>query len=305
MSLRRKYPTAPIAAAGVVVLRDRKVLLVKRAKEPDGGRWTIPGGAVELGETVREAAAREVREECGIEVEVGPVVGVVDAIFSDEEGRIRFHYILIDLLAKYKGGELAPASDALAIRWVPLEELNCLNVPERAKRIIRKAFKMTRGGSPMLEEVVGQLLVKRGLTVAVAESCTGGLIAHRLTNVPGSSRYFLGGVVAYANEVKERVLGVSHETLGQHGAVSEETALEMAGGARLLLGADIALAVTGIAGPSGGTPEKPVGLTYVALVAKDCERCERHVWRGNRGENKEQTADAALEMLRGYLEATS
>ena len=154
-----------------------------------------------------------------------------------------------------------------------------------------------------LEEAVGRLLAERGLTVAVAESCTGGLIAHRLTNVPGSSRYFLGGVVAYANEVKERVLGVRSETLRRYGAVSRETALEMAREVRRLLGADIALSATGIAGPTGGTPEKPVGLVYVALAAADCEQCRRHVWQGARLHNKEQTAEAALRMLLEYLEA--
>ena len=154
-----------------------------------------------------------------------------------------------------------------------------------------------------LEELVARLLTEQRLTIAVAESCTGGLIAHQLTNVSGSSAYFVGGVVAYANEVKEQVLGVSGETLAAHGAISEETVREMAGGARRLFGTDVAISSTGIAGPTGGTPQKPVGLVYVALAAQDFERCERHLWRGDRLENKRQTAEAALEMLRQYLEA--
>ena len=154
-----------------------------------------------------------------------------------------------------------------------------------------------------LEDIVGQLLTEQGLTIAVAESCTGGLIAHRLTNVSGSSAYFMGGVVAYSNEVKERVLGVSGETLAAYGAVSEECAREMARGARRLFETDVALSSTGIAGPTGGTPQKPVGLVYVALATPDLERCERHLWRGDRLGNKQRTADAALEMLRQYLEA--
>lgn len=154
-----------------------------------------------------------------------------------------------------------------------------------------------------LEEIVGRLLTEQGLTIAVAESCTGGLIAHQLTNVSGSSAYFIGGVVAYSNQVKERVLGVSGETLSVHGAVSEETAREMARRARRLFSTDVALSSTGIAGPTGGTPEKPVGLVYVALAAQDVERCERHLWRGDRLENKRQTSEAALEMLRQYLKA--
>ena len=154
-----------------------------------------------------------------------------------------------------------------------------------------------------LEKVVGRLLTEQKLTIALAESCTGGLIAHRLTNVPGSSAYLIGGVVSYANEAKERMLGVSHQTLQEHGAVSEETVREMARGIRRLLQTDVVLAVTGIAGPSGGTPEKPVGLTYIALAAEDLERCERYLWKGERWANKELSAEAALAMLRDYLEA--
>ncbi|HEY4690217.1 MAG TPA: nicotinamide-nucleotide amidohydrolase family protein, partial [Anaerolineae bacterium] len=105
-----------------------------------------------------------------------------------------------------------------------------------------------------LEEVVGQLLTEQNLTLSLAESCTGGLIGHRLTNVPGSSDYFLGGIIAYAYEAKERLLDVKHNTLYERGAVSAETALEMARGARKALGADIGLSVTGIAGPGGGLP---------------------------------------------------
>lgn len=113
-----------------------------------------------------------------------------------------------------------------------------------------------------LEGVVGQMLAARGLTIALAESCTGGLLADRLTNVPGSSGYVVGGVVAYANRVKEQVLGVSAEVLETYGAVSEEVARHMAQGVRQRLGADIGISTTGIAGPGGGTPEKPVGLVW-------------------------------------------
>jgi len=158
-------------------------------------------------------------------------------------------------------------------------------------------------GAEALEKAVGRLLREQKLTIALAESCTGGLIAHRLTNVPGSSAYLVGGVVSYANEAKERMLGVSHQTLQEHGAVSEETAREMARGVRRLLQTDVALAVTGIAGPSGGTPEKPVGLTYIALAAEGFEHCERYLWKGDRWANKEQSAEVALGMLREYLEA--
>jgi PncC family amidohydrolase len=161
---------------------------------------------------------------------------------------------------------------------------------------------LSQVGEFSLEEKVGKLLIERGLTLALAESCTGGLIGHRLTNAPGSSEYFIGGVVAYAYEAKERVLGVRHDTLYDHGAASEQTALEMARGVRRLLMTDVALAVTGIAGPGGGTPEKPVGLVYIALSARDLERCERHVWPHDRAGNKAASADAALILLLRYLE---
>ena len=157
--------------------------------------------------------------------------------------------------------------------------------------------------SPLsLEILVGQLLTQHKLTLAVAESCTGGLVGHRLTNVPGSSTYFLGGVVAYAYDAKEDLLGVSHNTLYDHGAVSEETAREMARGVRRALGADIGISVTGIAGPGGGMPDKPVGLAWVALSTREGEHAKRFVWDGDRITNKEKSAEAALEMVREYLE---
>ncbi|MCS6910236.1 MAG: CinA family protein [Anaerolineales bacterium] len=152
-----------------------------------------------------------------------------------------------------------------------------------------------------LESEIGQLLTERRLTLAVAESCTGGLLGHRLTNVPGSSAYFLGGIIAYGNDAKERLLGVRRETLLEHGAVSEATVREMACGVRRTLGADIGVAVTGIAGPGGGLPDKPVGLVWLALSACDAEIARRFVWDGDRVSNKERSAEAALELVRDYL----
>jgi len=152
-----------------------------------------------------------------------------------------------------------------------------------------------------LEKQIGELLSERGWTLAVAESCTGGLLGHRITNVSGSSSYFRGGVISYSNEVKESILGVPEETLIEHGAVSKETAQAMAQGARRLLGTDVALSVTGVAGPTGGTTEKPVGLVYVGLAAEGADLWEKHIWQGDRAENKQQSAQAALELLLKYL----
>ena len=144
----------------------------------------------------------------------------------------------------------------------------------------------------------------------MAESCTGGLIGHRLTNVPGSSEYYLGGVTAYAYQVKERLLGVRHETLAAHGAVSRETALEMAQGIRRVLADDfppdatVGLSTTGIAGPGGGLPGKPVGLVWIGLSAPGCDRAWSFLWNGSRRENKELSARKALCILRDYLQGS-
>ena len=157
--------------------------------------------------------------------------------------------------------------------------------------------------SEPLEVVVGELLLKRKLTLALAESCTGGLIGHRITDVPGSSEYFVGGVVAYSYDAKEHLLGVRHNTLYDYGAVSPETAIEMARGARRTLGADIGISVTGIAGPGGGMPGKPVGLVFISLSSRDFERTERFVWDKDRSGNKRESTEAALRMLKEYLES--
>lgn len=154
---------------------------------------------------------------------------------------------------------------------------------------------------PLAKEV-GRLLLERRLTLALAESCTGGLAGSLITDVPGSSDYFLGSAVTYAYSAKEGVLGVRHETLTVHGAVSFETAAEMAQGARKLFGSDIAVSVTGIAGPGGATPQKPVGLIYAHLSAADAEIGERHVWQADRVGNKLLSAEAVLRMVVRYLE---
>ncbi len=153
-----------------------------------------------------------------------------------------------------------------------------------------------------LEERVAALMALHRLTLGCAESCTGGLIGHRLTNVAGSSSFFIASIVAYAYEAKEALLGVPHEVLAREGAVSEPVVLAMARGIRKVMRTDIGVAVTGIAGPGGATPTKPVGLTYVALVAPGEERVQRHVWAGDRAANKQQSADAVLRLLLDYLE---
>ncbi|UZP69205.1 CinA family protein [Desulfovibrio mangrovi] len=150
---------------------------------------------------------------------------------------------------------------------------------------------------------LGDMLRKRGMLLGTAESCTGGLIAAALTDVSGSSGWFAGGVVAYANEIKEQVLGVPHDTLVTHGAVSGETVEAMVRGATRVLGVDCAVAVSGIAGPSGGTPEKPVGTVWLAACAGEALAVRRFVFSGNRDAVRLQTVAAAVQELTTLIEA--
>lgn len=155
-----------------------------------------------------------------------------------------------------------------------------------------------------LEDQVLELFRARAWTLAVAESCTGGLIGHRLTQVPGSSEYFLGGVISYSDRIKIELLGVAKSTIVRDGAVSEETARQMALGARARFGSSFGLAVTGIAGPAGGSSRKPVGLTWIGVASPDGERIERFQFDGDRDENKEQAATQALQLLLELARAT-
>lgn len=156
-----------------------------------------------------------------------------------------------------------------------------------------------------LEQMIGKHLLQRGWRLALGESCTAGLVGHRITQVPGSSQYFLGGVIAYSNYAKQTLLRVSPQTLSTHGAVSEQAALEMACGARRALDAEVGLSVTGIAGPDGGSQEKPVGLTWIAISTPDKDRTICNVWPGDREQNIADSADAALALLLETLQEPS
>src|SRR5215203_4072476 len=160
-------------------------------------------------------------------------------------------------------------------------------------------------GDETLEGAVGRLLQERGATLALAESCTGGLLAKRLTDMPGSSAFFGEGLVTYSNKSKERLLGVSHGLIIDHGAVSEPVACEMAEGARRVSGADYGLSVTGIAGPDGGTEEKPVGLVFVGISDSEAtfaEKLDLTAWARSRDSIRERSANRALDLLRLRLE---
>ncbi len=154
---------------------------------------------------------------------------------------------------------------------------------------------------PSEEEEIGRLLLGRGWTLGTAESCTGGGVGSRVTAVSGSSSYYLGGIVAYHNDIKQNHLGVSAETLETHGAVSEQTAREMARGVRRTVGASVGLAVTGIAGPTGGTADKPVGTVFIGVSSEQGEEDRHFVFSGGRQSVRAQSEDAALALLRDHL----
>lgn len=190
----------------------------------------------------------------------------------------------------------------LTVSGAPGDDLEARLDALEARVRERLGVRLYAVGDKGMEEMVGRLLRERDLTLAVAESCTGGLIGHRITDVPGSSGYFLLGVVSYSNEAKERVLGVRRETLERRGAVSTETAEEMAEGVRRLSGAALGLATTGIAGPGGGSEEKPVGTVCVALAWEGGVLSRRYDL-GDRGRGwvKEMTAQVALDRVRRHL----
>jgi nicotinamide-nucleotide amidase len=219
--------------------------------------------------------------ESGLDEAVTPIVDPAEARVSF---RASFPEISLRLVVHGPADEAAARLERTAAR-----------VRERIA-----AYVYGEGPTTTLEEVVGRLLKERGLTIALAESCTGGLVAHRLTNVPGSSGYVVGGVVAYANEAKEKLLGVRRETLVAHGAVSEETAAEMAAGARRTFGASIGLSTTGVAGPDGGTAEKPIGTVCFGLASAEGVVTRRYQLWGTRDWVKLLASQVGLDWIRRH-----
>lgn len=198
-----------------------------------------------------------------------------------------------------KTGEVHLRITAKAINEETADEMMEPMMEELYRRFGSQIF--TTEEAVTLEETIVELLKEKGKTVTTAESCTGGLVAGRLLNVPGASSVYMEGYITYSNEAKEKLLGVSHATLEQYGAVNKETACEMAEGAAKAAGADLAISVTGIAGPDGGTKEKPVGLVYVGCYADGEARAYEFHFTGNRAKNRESTVAKALTILRETL----
>lgn len=198
-----------------------------------------------------------------------------------------------------------PATTGVRIRITspPTTADSDVSLLDRCEAALRERLRpfVIGSGTITLEEAVGKLLAERGLTLAVAESCTGGLIGDRITDVSGSSRYFQADVVAYSNKSKIDLLRVPVETIEAHGAVSGETALALAEGIRAATGADFGLSTTGIAGPTGGSPEKPVGLVWIGFAAGDKAHAFRYRLGADRRRVKERAAQAALDIVRRHL----
>ena len=234
----------------------------------------------------------ESRSKSKIHVTVMRTTGIMESVLYEKVQGILDDYPQINVA-------FLPRFTGVDIRLTTSDKNTLNRLVDQISPVIQKYH--FGGEGVELEDAVGSLLIKNRKTIATAESCTGGLIGDRLTNISGSSLYYKGGIVAYSNSVKEKTIGVKKETLDSAGSVSEETALEMARGIRNKLNADIGLSTTGIAGPKGGTKEKPVGLVYIAISYDRGEKVYRFVFTPYRKTNKLMTSQAALNITRIHI----
>ena len=242
---------------------------------------------------LREAQAKDGRSEQGVIVRRLRVYGIGESTLAELLSDIPWRGHGVDI-----GTRAALDGLTLILRAQPTAEAHAMlaHIEEQVRDIL--GTKIYGTGDADLAGVVGGLLRDRGLTLASAESCTGGLVAKRLTDIPGSSDYFLGGVVAYSNPLKTALLDVEPALLDEHGAVSEEVAAAMAVGVRRRLGADCAISTTGIAGPGGGSAEKPIGLVYIGTALGDDVQVRSYTMFRSREEIRTRTAQTALDLFR-------
>jgi nicotinamide-nucleotide amidase len=283
------WPNPVGSAPGVHIAKDGKDVVL------------LPGVPEEMAALARDFVAPLVRERSGVAIEyvVVRTVGIAESILED---RLRG----LAELAPGLGVAFLPGGGAVDLRIALPAELGAEARAALADRV--RAFARERAGEYVyaeddrgLEHVVGELLAARKLQLSVAESCTGGLLGGRITSVPGSSAWFAGGAIVYANDAKSDLAGVPAELIEKHGAVSEEVARALASGVAKRFGVACGLGVTGIAGPDGGTADKPVGTVHVAAVAP-AGVYHRHLrLRGNRAQIRERSVTAALELLRRLL----
>jgi nicotinamide-nucleotide amidase len=290
--------------------------VVKQATLPDGAIWvgmvgTAPAVVLETGSCIAVALPGPPRELAQLwprVLETEPLRRLTERAIAPGRRALRFFGVSESALARSlaaAGGDGEGVEVTICARDFELHVDLFVREGSEGRAEVIEAQLLADAGRFLFSreevataELVLRLLRERGLTLATAESCTGGLVGARLTDVPGSSDVYVGGVVAYSNEVKERALGVAAATIAEHGAVSSETALAMARGARDALAADVAVAVTGVAGPGGGTEEKPVGLVHVAVVGPMGEREARLDFPGDRETIRVRAVTAALHLVR-------
>jgi nicotinamide-nucleotide amidase len=262
--------------------------------------FVLPGVPEEMKAMMEESVLPRLQQECPecqIKVDLFRTTGIPESLVYEK---------IAKNLESYPSYEIAflPKVTGVDIRIVRKgDEIQNLEKFEKFKNILYNAvgdFIYASEGHP-LEAVLGNIIKSKKLTISVAESLTGGLVQDKLTDIPGSSEYFIGGIIAYSNEAKIKLLSVSKNTLRKYGAVSEQVAQEMAEGVKEIFGTQIGISTTGIAGPGGATPEKPVGLVYIGISMELENLVRKFQFTGNREINKHRSAQAALEFLRRAL----
>ncbi len=282
-------------------------------KEEDRLFVAIPGVPSEMKAMIEGWVTDAIKKRSGEIVTIHRklrTVGIIESVLYEKIAD------LIDFKVQTGRTERSAGDEKIAVAFLPSwkgvdvrltavtkdEDQSRQKIVELEKKMTGRISKYVYGyDDDSLPEVVGEMLREKHMTIAVAESCTGGLLGKTITDIPGSSDYFAGGVIAYSNELKMKLLSVPQIILEKYGAVSEECARYMAEGAVQNLGANIGISVTGIAGPSGGTDEKPVGITYIGLSAAGKTNAKEYRFGNNRERNRERSAVVALDMVRRYL----
>ncbi|MEO0131769.1 MAG: competence/damage-inducible protein A [candidate division WOR-3 bacterium] len=273
-------------APGFIIKAARKLLIL------------LPGVPVELQKIFETSVVPYLHEHYGLE----PALSLVVRTTNISEMMIAER--IAESIKRYSQIKVAYLPSVIGV------DLKITNIPDRKVfSLLEKELQALLSpyiygyGEETIEEIIGNLCRKKRLTLSVAESCTGGLICDKITNVAGSSEYFIGGAVVYSNKLKQQICEVKTETLRKYGAVSKETVVAMAEGIRKRFSTDLGVGVTGIAGPSGATKEKPVGLVFVGVATKQDVYHEKHLFTGNRRMIKEKAAVAALDLLRRTIQS--
>ncbi|HHV19597.1 MAG TPA: competence/damage-inducible protein A [Thermoanaerobacterales bacterium] len=285
-TIENKKGTAP----GVLLNNDGKVIVM------------LPGPPTEMEPMLKEVVIPYLSQRCSSTIisRVLKFYGIGESALEEE---------LKDLISQQTNPTIAPLAKmgevTIRLTAKAKDRMTAQNIIKPVEdEITRRVGDFLYGfDNDTVEETVAKLLFKLNKTIAIAESCTGGLMAHKLTNIPGISQYFERGVVSYSNRSKQELLKVKADTIKEYGAVSEQTAKEMARGIRLTSDTDIGVSITGIAGPDGGTPEKPVGLVYIGYSDSDSEYAEQYFFNGERIDIKERSVNSAFHLVRRMIKS--